>query len=212
MAFFSEHMEMLANELLTSRQERTAFVGEVQQRSHKVLADAQTFVRVLGQEHEAMSERLRSDLVANGRERLRTVKTLREQNRQQQKNTRKDLKSMLAQTRRDRLQRVAVLRTECRAAQKDLAKDLKQAAQVWRRMFQASAPTNGAHKGKAKAVASVTVAPARPPAKVEEPSKPKEHSHGHAPSHVTTTAPAPPTHSPNHGGHHGKTKEPRHSH
>lgn len=206
MAFFTEQMEVLANELLTSRHDRAAFVSSVQERSHKLLADAQTFMHILGQEHGAMAERLRSDLAANGQERVRLTKAQRQQNREQHQSMRAGLQEMLAHTRSQRQQHIAELRTECRRAQKDLISDLRQAAQVWQRMFQACEPTNNGHKSKRKVTASATASQARPPVKAVETSHPQDHGRG------DSTESTHPTHAAPHGGHHGKAKEPHHSH
>lgn len=231
MALFTDQMESLTNELLTARKERGAFVVDVQQRANKVLADARTFVTVLGQEHGVMAERLRKDLATNGQERLGAVKAQRQQNREQLQSMRKGLQEVLAQTRRQRQECVAALRTECRTAQKDLASDLRQAGQVWKRTFEACT-TNGSHKGNVKVTAGATVTEAGPPVKTEaaahpkdhghaaeakpaahgnqhgkaaETAHPKEHGHGHA-------AEAKHTHTATHGGHHGKGHGTHHSH
>lgn len=197
MAFFTEQMETLTHELLKSRPERKAFVGDVKQRSHKLLADAQTFMRVLGQDHVAMAEHLRSELTANLQERLRTVQAERQQNREHFQTMRKEMQATLAQTRLQRKQHVATLLTECRTAQKDLAGDLKQAAKVWAQMFQVGAATNGGLKGKAKVTAGATVTPAAPVVKAKETAIPAE------PVRMPTAEAKEPTPAASSGGHKG---------
>lgn len=179
MAVFTEQMEMLTNELLTSRKDRDAFVTDVQQRSHKIVADAQTFVHVLGQEHGVMAERLRKDLATNSQERLSAVKAQRQQNREHHQAMRKSMQEAQAQTRRQRQQHVAELRAECQTVQKDLASDLRQAAQVWQRMFHAVAKTNGDHKGKVTVTIGQTATGASPPVKAGETAKSQKHAHSH---------------------------------
>ena len=151
MSFFTEQMEMLTNELLTSRQERADFVSNAQQQTHKFLADAQTFVQVLGQEHESMAAQLRNELATGRHERSGQVKAQRQQNREHLQSLRKGLKDMLSQTRRQRQQHLAETRTEFRAAQQELASDLRQAAQTWHQMFQTrAAATKGSQPPKTK--------------------------------------------------------------
>lgn len=212
MALFTEQMEMLTNELLTSRQERASFVSDVQEGAHKLLADAQTFMHTVSQEHGAMAKELRTELATNSKERLQVVKTLRQQNREHFQSMRKGMRELLTQTRRQRQQHVAELRTECRTAQKDLASDLRQAARVWQRMFQVGVATNGTHKGEVKVTASAKVAQVSPPAKVESTSKPLEHGHRPAPAAkpaipiVTVSTPPVKAEEPSKHQEHGRTQ------
>lgn len=180
MAFFTEQMESLTNELLTSRQERDAYVTDVQEQAHKVLADARTFMHVLIQEHGCMTEQLRTELAADVKERQGEVKAQREQNRKNSQSMRKALLEMLAQTRRQCKEHVAELRVECHTTQKDLSADLRQAAKVWQRTFQACATTNGAKKDKVTVTTGATVTQALPAVKAQEPGKRQDHSGGHA--------------------------------
>lgn len=182
MASFTEEMETLTGELLTSRQDRAAFVTDMQERSKKIVADAQTFVRVLGQEHKVMAEDLRKELVTNLKERSSTVKAQRQQNREHHQTMSKGLQETLTQTHRERQKCVAELRTEFQTVQKAVASDLQQAAQVWQKMFHTAATTNGGHKGKGKGKVTIGVSAAalvNPPVKATEPAKTPNHSHSH---------------------------------
>lgn len=213
MAFFTEQMEMLTNELLTSRRARVAFVHDVELQSHTIVAEAQAFMQNLTKEQKANAVRLRAELLTHDKERQSASKTQRQQNREHIKTARKGLLDMLAQNRSQRTQTVAKMR-------KDLASDFKQAGQVWQRMLNVGATTNGVVKGKVKVTAGATVShaaahveakpheqarhqPTAAPVKAEETTKPMEH--GHASEHKK------PVHDATHGNH-GKPKEPRHSH
>jgi hypothetical protein len=147
--FFTEQMEMLANELITSKQERAAFVSDVRQESHKIIADAQTFMRAVGTEHKAMASRLHKEMTTYEQQRVRTAKARQQRNREQIKNARKELLDMLAQNCRQRHQHIAQFR-------KDLSSDLRQAAKIWQRVAQVSATPNAGSKGKGKATSSAT--------------------------------------------------------
>lgn len=204
MAFFTEQMEMLTNQLNTSRQERDAFVGDLRQQSSALMADARTFIQGLGQERAAMAAGLRTDLAAAVGVRAHEVKAQRQQNREQRQTMRDGLQETLAQTRRQRREHFAELRIECRTALKELACDLRQAGQAWQRAFQVGASTHGGTK--VKVTASAAAAQARPSCNAEKPGN----SQGHARNHAAKSK--EPTHAATNGSHREKAKKSRHSH
>ena len=151
MPFFTEQMEMLTNELQTSTRERASFVSHVQDLTHKHLAEAQTFLHTLAQEHGAMAEQLRNTLATDRHEKSAAVEALRQQHRDEHQGMRKGLQEMLRRTRQQRQRHLAEKRKEFAAARTELARDLCQAAQVWRQMAHARAttlPEKGRPRGK----------------------------------------------------------------
>ena len=141
MPFFTEAMEMLTNELRASNRERASFVGHVQEATHKHLADAQSFLHTVAEEHGAMAENLRDTLATNRHQQAAEVQDLRRKFREDLLAMRKGLQEDLARTRQHRQQNLAEKRSEFQAAQKDLASDLRQASKVWSQLSQTRATT-----------------------------------------------------------------------
>jgi hypothetical protein len=207
-ALFTEQMETLTNELRTSRRERDAFVVNVRQRAHTILADAQAFIHAVGERHAAMAERLKEDLAAGEEERTSAAKARRQQNRQRQQTVRAELQESLAQTRVQRQQHVAELRADFRAAHAEVPCDLRQAAGVWQSLLRGSTKSNGRHAAKAtETAAAATRDHARNhAADAKEPNKVAAHAGKHPkekePHHSGTAT---------HGAHHSKGKKsPQH--
>ncbi len=170
MPFFTEQMEMLTNELRTSTRERAAFVTQVQDVTHKHLAEAQTFLRTLAQEHGAMAEHLRHVLTKDREEQCAAAKKLRKKYRDELKGMRKELQQLLKLTRDQRQQQLTETRAEFRTAREAVVSDLRQAAQVWRQRSQTrtKVPGIGTPRGKESGMAASTT-------HVEH-----GHSHGHS--------------------------------
>lgn len=149
MPFFTDQMAMLTNELQIATRERAAFVGHVQDLTHKHLAEAQTFLHGLAEEHEARAAGLRESLATNRHEQSAALHALRQRNREELRGMREGLQALLARTRQERQDNLARKRNEFHAAQQELARDLRQAAQVWRQLEQtrATAPQGGRPRG-----------------------------------------------------------------
>jgi len=143
-------MEMLTNELRTSTRERANFVGQVQDETHKLLADVQPFLRALAQEHKAMAEHLRDVLATNRQENCASVNTLRQKFRDEMQGMRESLQELLKLTREQRQQELAETRIEFRATRETVANDLRNAAQVWRQRSHTRASRPGLSHAGAK--------------------------------------------------------------
>lgn len=132
MGFFAENMKRFTGEVAACHRERSAVLKRLRLEADDLRSDAQSFLRQLGDEHQAVAEHVRSTLANERRDRTQQVEALRHEFRDRFHKMREQLQQTLAHCRNARRDFLRHKFRDFRQSRRRLAGDLQDASRIWR--------------------------------------------------------------------------------
>lgn len=132
MAVFTEHMQILTDQLRSSRQERGAKVTVIRNETAKFITDAQSLLKKMSSDIRTSAEQLKTKLEADRRRESEQLQAQRAANRQCRSESRKQVQEMLGRERSERQDKIHQMITGFQEIQQKLSSDLQEAGRVWR--------------------------------------------------------------------------------
>lgn len=131
MPTFADQMKTTTDALRAARADRAAAVLKVQDHAEQVLSSAQTFLKRLCDDHQALAREARAELAANRRGRCEEVRAFREATRRAQQDSRERLRRQLDDNRAQRQEFMGQMLHGFQETQQRLARDLQEASRLW---------------------------------------------------------------------------------
>lgn len=150
MASFAENMRAFTDDVVSCARERAATLNELSVQTEHLLSDTQSFVKHLGQQHQAMAKHVRSTLANDCRDRAEQVAELRHQIRTHLDELHKQVQDALRHCRNTRHEHLDGTFQNLRHQRQHLADDLREAGRIWRGESAQKPRKAGAKRGKSE--------------------------------------------------------------